>query len=350
MDIPKNVVSKVFKSICKITFEYNDNDNDKMNCNVTGFFITINKSKKYLITYCHFMQRKQIKNIIIEIWNQEKMNLSLNDRFIEYLNESKDIIIIEIKNKDIIYNDIEFLNCDNNKNNTYYKNQNIFIILNIKGEETCVKGKILDIHENKFIHNIKPYNCCSGCPIIFWNENINEIQVIGIYTKGDFIYNDLNLAIFIDKIIRDIKAINKDLNNETYLDNDKILNDKINNISPHNNDININSIENTISQTSNNNQVKDNEKNIIEKKLILSDSKNAIVLKFYSVDQSLKYSVKCERTDIFNTIVNQIFEREPQCKDFNFYFICNGRAILIFKDIKGNNLKDGDTIILNTFE
>ena len=230
MDIPKNVVSKVFKSICKITFEYNDNDNDKMNCNVTGFFITINKSKKYLITYCHFMQRKQVKNIIIEIWNQEKMNLSLNDRFIEYLNESKDIIIIEIKNKDIIYNDIEFLNCDNNKNNTYYKNQNIFIILNIKGEETCVKGKILDIHENKFIHNIKPYNCCSGCPIIFWNENINEIQVIGIYTKGDFIYNDLNLAIFIDKIIRDIKAINKDLNNETFLDNDKILNDKINNI------------------------------------------------------------------------------------------------------------------------
>ena len=65
---------------------------------------------------------------------------------------------------------------------------------------------------------------------------------------------------------------------------------------------------------------------------------------------NLKYSVKCERTDIFNTIVNQIFGREPQCKDFNFYFICNGRAILIFKDIKGNNLNDGDTIILNTFE
>ena len=72
-------------------------------------------SLKLLITNYHVIYPELINiNIEIEIWNNEKMILNLKGRYIKFLEEPKDISAIEIKNTDEIYNDIQFLNYDNN--------------------------------------------------------------------------------------------------------------------------------------------------------------------------------------------------------------------------------------------
>ena len=322
MNIPKNVFSKVFKSICKINIEYIDNDG--MTCTITGFFIKISQSLKYLITYCQFMQKESIKNIIIEIWNKKTINLSLNGRFIKYFSEPKNIIVLEIKNSDNIFNDIEFLdyivNNDNSKN-------------------------------DYSIFNINASNICSGGPIILLNKKITKnkkIKVIGIYTSGNF-FSNMNYGCFIDKIIKEIEMINKNSNDKIIPEIDK----KFNNINL-NSEIILNksiSIDESLDINSIKFKTDYNSMNPKQENLILCEnSENAINLNIQSVDQNLNYSVKCKKTDIFNTIINKIFEKHPKYKEQRFYFICNGRVIFEYKEIEGNGLKDGDTILLNPFE
>ena len=154
--IPLNAAFKVLNSICKIKIEY-----DGMESIITGFFIKIN-SLKYLMTNCQHIKIESIKNVIIEIWNKKTMNLSVNGRFIKYYKEPKNIIVFEIKESDCIYNDIQFLDYDheiiNKTDYSVYKNQNIFTVVYInEEEETCETGKIIDIDNYEFIHNIKVF-------------------------------------------------------------------------------------------------------------------------------------------------------------------------------------------------
>ena len=397
--IPLNVAFKVLNSICKIKIKY-----DGMESIITGFFIKIN-SLKYLMTNCQHIKIESIKNVIIEIWNKKTMNLSVNGRFIKYYKEPKNIIVFEIKESDCIYNDIQFLDYDheiiNKTDYSVYKNQNIFTVVYInEEEETCVTGKIIDIDNYEFIHNIKVSNFSSGSPIILWSKNINEIKVIGIYTKGDFFIN-MNFAIFIDIIIKDLININKDsINKKINSDNEKICNINLNNnsqkenkliefpiiikenspnnqifkkstnmiinqkallndkISNENNNIsnNINLSQNESQSlnansindiTSNNSSINLNKK---EKNISVLKQEKIIVLKFISSDQCLNYSIVCKSTDKFNLVINRIFDIYPEYIEKKCFFMCNGNVINEYKDIQENKIKNGDTIIVDTLE
>ena len=397
--IPLNVAFKVLNSICKIKIKY-----DGMESIITGFFIKIN-SLKYLMTNCQHIKIESIKNVIIEIWNKKTMNLSVNGRFIKYYKEPKNIIVFEIKESDCIYNDIQFLDYDheiiNKTDYSVYKNQNIFTVVYInEEEETCETGKIIDIDNYEFIHNIKVSNFSSGSPIILWSKNINEIKVIGIYTKGDFFIN-MNFAIFIDIIIKDLININKDsINKKINSDNEKICNINLNNnsqkenkliefpiiikenspnnqifkkntnmtinqkallndkISNENNNIsnNINLSQNESQSlnansindiTSNNSSINLNKK---EKNISVLKQEKIIVLKFISSDQCLNYSIVCKSTDKFNLVINRIFDIYPEYIEKKCFFMCNGNVINEYKDIQENKIKNGDTIIVNTLE
>ena len=397
--IPLNVAFKVLNSICKIKIEY-----DGMESIITGFFIKIN-SLKYLMTNCQHIKIESIKNVIIEIWNKKTMNLSVNGRFIKYYKEPKNIIVFEIKESDCIYNDIQFLDYDheiiNKTDYSVYKNQNIFTVVYInEEEETCETGKIIDIDNYEFIHNIKVSNFSSGSPIILWSKNINEIKVIGIYTKGDF-FNNMNFAIFIDIIIKDLININKDsINKKINSDNEKICNINLNNnsqkenkliefpiiikenspnnqifkkntnmtinqkallndkISNENNNIsnNINLSQNE-SQSLNANSINDITSNSSsinlnkkEKNISVLKQEKIIVLKFISSDQCLNYSIVCKSTDKFNLVINRIFDIYPEYIEKKCFFMCNGNVINEYKDIQENKIKNGDTIIVNTLE
>jgi len=398
-NIPLNVAFKVLNSICTIKIKY-----DGMESIITGFFIKIN-SLKYLMTNCQHIKIESIKNVIIEIWNKKTMNLSVNGRFIKYYKEPKIIIVFEIKESDCIYNDIQFLDYDheiiNKTDYSVYKNQNIFTVVYInEEEETCETGKIIDIDNYEFIHNIKVSNFSSGSPIILWSKNINEIKVIGIYTKGDFFIN-MNFAIFIDIIIKDLININKDsINKKINSDNEKICNINLNNnsqkenkliefpiiikenspnnqifkkntnmminqkallndkISNENNNIsnNINLSQNESQSlnansindiTSNNSSINLNKK---EKNISVLKQEKIIVLKFISSDQCLNYSIVCKSTDKFNIVINRIFDIYPEYIEKKCFFICNGNVINEYKDIQENKIKNGDTIIVNTLE
>ena len=397
--IPLNVAFKVLNSICKIKIKY-----DGMESIITGFFIKIN-SLKYLMTNCQHIKIESIKNVIIEIWNKKTMNLSVNGRFIKYYKEPKNIIVFEIKESDCIYNDIQFLDYDheiiNKTDYSVYKNQNIFTVVYInEEEETCETGKIIDIDNYEFIHNIKVSNFSSGSPIILWSKNINEIKVIGIYTKGDF-FNNMNFAIFIDIIIKDLININKDsINKKINSDNEKICNINLNNnskkenkliefpiiikenspnnqifkkstnmiinqkallndkISNENNNIsnNINLSQNESQSlnansindiTSNNSSINLNKK---EKNISVLKQEKIIVLKFISSDQCLNYSIVCKSTDKFNLVINRIFDIYPEYIEKKCFFMCNGNVINEYKDIQENKIKNGDTILVNTLE
>ena len=397
--IPLNVAFKVLNSICKIKIKY-----DGMESIITGFFIKIN-SLKYLMTNCQHIKIESIKNVIIEIWNKKTMNLSVNGRFIKYYKEPKNIIVFEIKESDCIYNDIQFLDYDheiiNKTDYSVYKNQNIFTVVYInEEEETCETGKIIDVDNYEFIHNIKVSNFSSGSPIILWSKNINEIKVIGIYTKGDF-FNNMNFAIFIDIIIKDLININKDsINKKINSDNEKICNINLNNnskkenklianpiiikenspnnqifkkstnmiinqkallndkISNENNNIsnNINLLQNE-SQSLNANSINDITSNSSsinlnkkEKNISVLKQEKIIVLKFISSDQCLNYSIVCKSTDKFNLVINRIFDIYPEYIEKKCFFMCNGNVINEYKDIQENKIKNGDTIIVDTLE
>lgn len=108
-----------------------------------------------------------------------------------------------------------------------------------------------------------------------------------------------------------------------------------------------------------NEEIKEKVKNIIKENNCFNiiypedekfDSKDLVSLIFESGDQLLKCGIICKNSDIFNTIVNKIFEREPRLKENFNYFLCNGNRVNEYKSIKDNNIKDGNVIILNNFE
>jgi len=212
--IPIKIINKVMKSICKIIII----NNKKKNYG-TGFFLYYTDKIKYLITNYHIINENNTNNTEIEIWNHKKMKLNLNNRYIKYIPKPKDITIIEIKETDNIYKDIEFLKFDYNGINHGYEiyiNADIFTIEHPYGDDSsCASGRIINIDEYEFIHNISTDNGSSGCPIILLNNNINLIQVIGIHKNADY-RAKLNGGTFIGEIFNEINNINY-IKNKNYI-------------------------------------------------------------------------------------------------------------------------------------
>jgi len=211
------IANKVMSSICKIII------NEKGICHKgTGFFLKIKNSLYYLITNYHVINPDRVSpKIEIEIHNHNKMALNLRNRNINYLEIPKDITIIEIKESDEIFNDIEFLNYDMNyiQNGYYiYKGVDVFTIGHPNGDDaSCSSGTIVNIYDYEFEHNISTNEGSSGCPIILLNNNINLIQVIGIHKNADT-KKKLNGGTFIGEVLKEL-FIN--LNNN-YFDEQKI--------------------------------------------------------------------------------------------------------------------------------
>jgi len=142
-------------------------------------------SIKALITNYHLLNPSiEKENIEIEIYDKKTMKLNFENRFTKYFNFPKDIEIIEIKNTDEIYKYIKFLDYDLNYKKGYmiYKDAYVFSIEHPDGEEACcASGKITDIYDFEFEHNISTNQGSSGCPIFLLTNNINFVNVIGIH-------------------------------------------------------------------------------------------------------------------------------------------------------------------------
>ena len=204
--IPMELTNKILKSICTIKLKIKNNKIFGM-----GFFMEVSDSKKYLITNYHIINQESKKtNIEIEIWKLKKFNLKLHKRYIKYFPEPKDITIIEIKNSDEIYDYVEFLNYDLNYKLGYQIYNNIDILSIVYPfEETLsfASGKIVNINNFEFEHDIPSDNTSSGCPVILLNNNPNIIQVIGIHKEANN-SNGFNTGTFIGEIFNDDLSMN----------------------------------------------------------------------------------------------------------------------------------------------
>ena len=209
--IPIGLIFKANKSICKIIIK-------KYTGNLygTGFFMKISETQKYLITNYHVINQNNINDDFeIEIYNKKTMKLNLNNREINYFPRPKDITMIEINNNDEIYNDILFLDYDLNYQKGYsimYQNAPIFLIQYPYGENikyAC--GKIVNINDFEFDHDISTESGASGSPIILYTKNVNSIQVIGIHKEANYTKN-LNTGTFIGEIFSEYHYIIAEIN------------------------------------------------------------------------------------------------------------------------------------------
>ena len=225
--VPFDVIYKAIKSLCKIVIKHNGKTYF-----ATGFFMKVSDTKKYLITNNHVISQNKINwDIEIEIHNHKKMNLNFNDRDVQFFPGVKDIAMVEIKNNDSIYNDdIEFLDYDLNyiRGYIYYENENIIIIQHPLGKNDFSSGgKIVDIYDNKFEHNITTYEGSSGSPIILYTENAKSIKVIGIHKEGNS-GKGVNKGTFIGEIFKNknnggnIKSNNNYIIAEIYIKDEDV--------------------------------------------------------------------------------------------------------------------------------
>ena len=153
--IPLRKAIELSKSICKITFINNKNQE----IYGTGFFM-LYKNLKCLISVYHIINENLInKSIEIEIYNNnnnKKYNLELKSRFIKFFKQPKDISIVEIKDSDGI-KDIEYLNYDLNYKEGYsqYKGKEVLSLGYPLGKELSDEsGEIININGYEFEHNI----------------------------------------------------------------------------------------------------------------------------------------------------------------------------------------------------
>jgi len=397
--LPLSLVNKAMKGVCKLRRK------DMM---TTGFFIELADNQRYLVTAGCFLNEQNINEyIMLELWNKKIVKFIPNNRFIRYYERPDDVAIAEIRESDNLFNDIECLNYDKNyikAGNGIYKGQNIFSIqYPVSEEAVSASGKILNIENKTFHHNMSTSPGSAGCPVILLDINIDRIKVIGVHNGkdcrkklgigtfiGDIIHDLLNSTIkkntlFIDKNDMSLNA-NK-INNQTQKNNFNGESKKTNFSNNSNNidnlckDINKIKIDenpyqnkikkethnilgqNLFQSFKNNSKVFSNNNNSVpqpqtledlqktEKLLDLTDNEiGAITLYFLSSDQSINYAILCKNTDKFNFIVNKMLEKEPSLLEKGFYFLCNGTKINEYKNIKDNKLKNGDKIIIQLFD
>ena len=216
--INKREIEELFKkenAMCKIKSKKIINDKLE-DINGSGFFLKINMKdilfKKCLFTNNHILNENDIKvnkKIIIEYKNEiKKIDITENRKV--YTNEELDYTCIEIFDKDNIK---DYFKIDENimeYSIELYKNKEIFILQYPKGNELSFSsGIILEIKDNKIIHNSSTYKGSSGSPIILRNSHNS---IIGLhYGSGE--NNIFNLSTNIISIFNHIK----DYNNNNYI-------------------------------------------------------------------------------------------------------------------------------------
>ena len=296
--IPIDFIDKVKKAVCKIKIQ----TIDKIAFG-TGFFLNYSDSKKFIITCFHVINPTlENEKIEIEIYNKKIMKLNLNNTYIKYFDKPKDITIIEIKQSEEIYKDIEYLKYDLNYINdgySIYKNVDIFSIHYPYGEvASCSSGKILDIDNHEFEHDMATDNGSSGCPILLLNNNISLIRVIGIHKEGINIENrKINFGTFLGEII------NKELkNNNNYIisginfkEEDENLNKNLRIINPY--EKYLNKVNDKVKLTGSSNKKSNSQNKIIEKEELCEKDKSyisSIIQVFYNIKIFRDYFINNE--------------------------------------------------------
>ena len=78
-----------------------------------------------------------------------------------------------------------------------------------------------------------------------------------------------------------------------------------------------------------------------------ADEKDDINVIIKSIDQNIEFSFKCKKSEKFKLVEKKLYEKYPNLKNEEHYYICNGIKIDIEKTIEQNKIKDNDNILYN---
>ena len=98
------------------------------------------------------------------------------------------------------------------------------------------------------------------------------------------------------------------------------------------------------------NNIRDND-HIIIIEIEENEEDEGINVNITSSGQNINVSIKCQKNDKFKVLEYKLYEKYPDLKNKNHYYICNGNMIDIEKTIEQNKIIDKDNILLyNNFE
>ena len=225
-----------------------------------------------------------------------------------------------------------------------YKDIDIFTIEHPNGDDaSCASGKIINIYDYEFDHNITTSNGSSGCPIILNNNNKNLIQVIGIHKNGDKTMG-INGGTFIGEIFNEINFETK--NNfftEAFVGNKKSESDQVHRIEQQ-----LHAPPPIPIEVPPKSQVI-----VIEKETVKEIQSEYIKLKFKDKVNN-QYQIEVEIKRRFNDVLNELigkyeFLRKHKIKSVfegeRYLFLNNQSCLKTTKDLKLTN--DSGFIFIN---
>lgn len=72
-----------------------------------------------------------------------------------------------------------------------------------------------------------------------------------------------------------------------------------------------------------------------------------IAVNFISLNYNINYPMACKKSDIFSKIEKKLYQEFPDLKSKNIYFIANGAFVDRSSTFEQNNIKSGNTILIN---
>ena len=81
--------------------------------------------------------------------------------------------------------------------------------------------------------------------------------------------------------------------------------------------------------------------------IFAKDTKNIITIRLKSRNEKINYYIICKNCDMLNRILNKVFELNPEFKEYDNEYVCNGSFVNKYKSLKENNIKNDNLIIIN---
>ena len=78
--------------------------------------------------------------------------------------------------------------------------------------------------------------------------------------------------------------------------------------------------------------------------------KIGFAISFRSINQDIFYPIICNKNELISRLEEELYNEYPRYKEYNTYLTCNGVVLKRFKTVGENNIKKGNTILVNIHE
>ena len=80
---------------------------------------------------------------------------------------------------------------------------------------------------------------------------------------------------------------------------------------------------------------------------IMDNSEKKFALLFRSNDQTINYSINCDKSDIFSEVEERLYYEFPKLKQKNISFFVNGNIINRTSTLEENGIQSGNIVIID---